>query len=169
MDWFILLTPILLLPIALLFFFVGCSLLYKPADVDEKSPEVDDMNEDNDLAEVRFQIRFFPGTDRLSNIFKFKIVVNQVDAVEVDGTADSQSFGEVTFGFTELMLPGTKTMFCEVFDLTDPSPQDAPLVRRAQQGCTAIFEANESYEIQFRAGENPSNRFLDGCEIDQTS
>jgi hypothetical protein len=103
-DWFVVLTPVLLLPIALLFLFVGCILVYR--DVDPV---------------VTFDITFYVENERLSHEFEFTVFDSMV-SIDGDKTDNikvvdgGNNTSQVCHRFHRHLEPNPVTLSCEVVD-----------------------------------------------------
>ena len=131
-DWFIILTPILLLPIALLFFFVGCASATSSHDTFRINCYLENVRLSHN-----FEIRIFDsGTE---------ILREQTDVHKVTAGGDVTS--QVRFGFAEKLPPGRATLSCQVIDRTT-----GDLLVDKGDTCEGDFEVGEAYDFVFNAG-----------------
>jgi hypothetical protein len=162
-DPFVLLTPVLLLPIALLFFFVGCSLLFEAAEP-ETATESDDP-------EVTFDITFWVENTREDHRFEFKIrdsmtdiAGDDPDTIDVLEAGQGNSPSQVRHRFSRFLEPNPVTLSCEVVD-RDDDDNETPLVSGGD--CAHDLIVDEQYLARFEAGRqgnNPDSEFAP-CDI----
>jgi hypothetical protein len=169
-DWFVILTPILILPIALLFFFLGCG-----------SGEITNVS----WVEGTFVITFYLAAQRAvllgdeegdEHEFEFTIYDSSPDDEVASATDNINSFEVIAEGkdgkatrvgyqFSHYFQPGDATLFCRVIDLSD----QMTLVANGDD-CRDDFELHEHYLIVFDAdvsedGTVPNTEF-DFCTHD---
>lgn len=149
MDWFVVVTPLLLIPILALFAFVGCSLLFS------SSPYP--------TADVIIDVSFFPKTLD-SNASEYKIVIKGLDStgefVREGDPPDEKKGGKATYrlklsnGEPLSARAGEKlTVRCKVFD---PGDLDVPIVRTEPPHCEPEFEEGETYLLTIEAAAQMS-------------
>jgi hypothetical protein len=115
-DSFVILTPLLLLPMALLLVFLGCSF-------DTSSPTIVYEAE----VQITFRIRFWVTNGRVGNNFCFQIfddatnfladAVVQISQTEDDGQGNGTSLLSHEFERTLTLSEGTNGLYCVVLDL----------------------------------------------------
>lgn len=170
LDWFIVLTPMLLLPVALLLYFVGCSF-------DGDAIAVPD--------DVTYRISFYLNNNNLGHTYEFRIyAVYDDQSTEIArAMADTDSFDvsggpsdsvQGTYSFGRSLEPGRVTLTCEVigygFIDNNDGPLPPPLVVVARgPGCGANIENNQQYLVEFNAGVSedgiPDGQFDLPCDI----
>lgn len=181
-DWYVVLTPLLLLPILALFVFVGCSLLY---DSPEPEPEPEppepeppiEPEPDPEFAQVRFEVSF---EIQSPNPDVFKVVIEGLPEGDVEVTSlphefdmqertakyflpESDPFGSV-FESVEVS-DGTADvdLVCRVFEA---EVQGTPLLLESEAGqCMKPLSANLSWRVVFETVEDEDGgvKFAD-CE-----
>ena len=164
MDWTVLLTPILLLPVGLFVLFVGCVF-------DGSSPLIYDST---------FRVSFFLDSDKLGHSYEIRILDggNPTGAgrrFHTDEVAILPGPGELVqadITFNELLVGTTLLLTCEVIDLgilpeniSDPLPATELAVAEGT-GCQVTIAPDQQYRLQFSAGVRadgtPADRF-DPC------
>ena len=151
-DWFVILTPVLLLPIILLFYFIGCSLLFQPGIL------------------VTVDINFYLDNDLLNRGFEFKIYDSSVEiaassTVNIDVTEPgpgNTSRVRHQFSFSP-NKSGQRTLSCQGFisttdvnDLDDLKKAVKEFLIGGGEACEREFKGGEQYRVTFNAGISDS-------------
>lgn len=145
LDWFIIVAPLVLLPIALLVFFVGCTF---------------DGSNYVAHADVTFRIEFFYAGDPDGRSFRFTVHNDDMIFVAGDVTDAIQATdpppGQATpasHQFSELVQSfGEQTLRCIVEELV--GSVGVPLISGGP-GCQLDLEKHGDYYVVFRAGAGP--------------
>ena len=167
-DSFAVLTPLLVLPLALLALMVGCT----SAEIGELPP-----------VEVTYRVRFFFAGNNLGHTYRLRVSgASEVPAVADVHTNQLQKLGgpgasiEGVYEFSDLVPPDMVTLTCEVIDLgllpvDDGEPPPVPTtVVNPSPDCTVQLNAYAGYHVEFRAGVLPDGTPLmqfEECSVEQ--
>lgn len=153
-DWYLVLAPLFLLPLFMLFMFVGCSLLFTTAG--------DPL--------VTFQVRFYVDNSRLSHQFAFTVFdsaseVASAETANIQVVQGGQNGAPslVTHRFSATLSPEAVSLSCQVTDLSD---SQGALISGGDS-CVYQFETSREYFVLFVAeldddGTTPATSF-DRC------
>ena len=156
MDWFVILTPFLLIPILGLFVFVGCSLLFHPTE----------------KVDVTVEVRFFPRSLG-NNSAQFRVVISGLTDDDIVTVGEPTSVGpppgrEATYELTaddgtpfKAQAEQLLAINCQVFDLNSQTAMVAN-----STPCERTLPKDQDYQIVFSAPVD--SQLFHPCTVDLT-